>query len=164
MMITTPPDLGSYFSSKQIMRVLLIVLIILNILHPVVELLRGSSVDPILEPTLNPLMDLYTGYCRKSLPTHTIKVAPVKSKDPGVIAECQSGLYRKTIRIDPKFFQVASEQHKLTVLAHEFSHCFLGLDHVEKEDHYMYPMPSRKIEHMELKWQFGADLLRECNK
>lgn len=146
------------------MRVFLIILIILNILYPVVELLRGSSVDPILEPTLAPLVDLYTGYCHKKLPTHTIKIAPVKSKDPGVIAECHAGLYRKTIRISPDFFKYASENHKLTVLAHEFSHCFLGLDHIEKEGHYMYFMPSSKIEHMELKWQFGADLLRECNK
>ena len=67
----------------------------------------------------------------------TIKFEPLGSNYLGV---CKEHFRERIIVLDRPFWDTSDEENRQQLLFHEMAHCFLGKDHVNYADNYMFPV------------------------
>lgn len=145
------------------MKLILQVVLALSVIAYTVEFIRGNKIDSRIEPEYTTLQMLYKIGCSKTPPRHSVYVSKLKGAERGVIGVCLKGVFRDTIIIDEDFFNLDDRKYIEATLAHELSHCFLGLEHQKNTNSYMNEIVPSQISRIRLYAEFLLNARENCN-
>lgn len=146
-----------------VMKLILQVVLALSVIAYTVEFIRGNKIDSRIEPEYTTLQMLYKIGCSKTPPRHSIFISKLKDSERGVVGVCLKGLFRDTIIIDEDFFNLGDKNYVEATLAHELSHCFLGLSHRNTAGSYMNENVPSQLSRIRLYAEFLLDVRENCN-
>lgn len=96
-----------------------------------------NSIEPKLQPDYKEFITLYDNNCDRPKPKQFILKFSYLQDD--TIGICISNHTRRTIYIDKRFWEDASDVQKKQLVFHELTHCYLNFGHIEDDKHYMNP-------------------------
>lgn len=88
----------------------------------------------------------------------SIKIEDMTLHDLGV---CKLGLVRFEIILNKQYWDILDEDTRFETIIHEYTHCFLRIDHTDDLDHYMYKSENNLPKDIVVK-QFRELLKEKC--
>lgn len=95
-------------------------------------------VDTELSPYKDRYDSIIDNHCKVPY-IHKFSLSFVSDMD-SVVGLCQRNIIETSVNVEisRKYWDEASEKERFAVVAHELTHCYFGVDHVQEQWHYMY--------------------------
>lgn len=122
-----------------------------------------SEIESAVKPHYIEFMSLVTQYCKEDQYFHPHFKIQFRHLPNSIIGLCSIYPRSFIVYFDKKFWDDNEDLARFQLVAHELSHCILGLEHVK--DPYNYMAPSFiNISKKELYNQIKEVLKRKCSK
>lgn len=119
-----------------------------------------------LQPYVDHFKNTFHRVCSNKVLTNTYNFKfekdPIIPDSNGVVGYCQPAVTGFQIVVSNRFWVFADEDERFHLMMHEQSHCFIGKDHVEDPDNYMYPT-LRNMNREQVQKQLEKDMEEYCN-
>ena len=119
------------------------------------------DIDPEVKPLYKQYIHLAPKSCRDKLLDYNKITVKFDTLGASFIGICKEHFRERIIVLDRGFWLGVNDENRQQLFFHEMSHCFLGKDHVDDIDNYMFPVHF-PVPHGKFLSQVKADIKEFC--